>query len=255
MFDVVIPCSPKDNDNLKQTLRSLRNLRGWRSIYIISPEPVSLDTGVPYKEVRDSAFDSLFTLARIKARWLQEFPDMAYRSSWVYQQLLKLYCPQVIPDLLDSFLFLDSDTMVLRDLNLDPAKFQYSIPSENHTPYKENYYRLTGLTAQSFSFINHHMMYRRLYLQEIFDHVHRCHWKPFFDVLLDSLDYTIQSTMAEQEIYGNWMYFHHRDICEYRHLNTSDLNYIPSDSQLTDLAQQYDLVSSHAWLRGIENRS
>lgn len=251
-FDIVIPCHPKDRDTLVQAVKSLRNLSNKRRIYIISPEKIDLGIPDEYYHISDSVFDPYFTIAEIKKRWLAEYPHFAYRASWVYQQLIKLFCYKVIDDLTESFIFLDSDTMVLRDINFDTDKFQYSIPHENHIPYKQSYKYMTGLDAQNFSFIFHHMMFKKEYLDELIQHIESLHNNKFLNVLLDSLDYTTQSPFAEQELYGNWVYEKHNEICELRQLQSRDLNFIPDDEQMKLLSQLFDLVSSHAWIRGIE---
>jgi hypothetical protein len=251
-FDIVIPCHPKDKESLVQAVKSLRNLSKKRKIYIISPDKIDLGIQDEYNYISDSLFDTYFTICEIKKRWLIECPKFAYRSSWIYQQLIKLFCYKVIEDLTESFIFLDSDTMILRDINFDTNKFQFSIPKENHIPYKQSYKYMTGLNAENFSFISHHMMFKKEYLDEMINYIENLHGKKFFEILLDSIDYRIASGFAEQELYGNWVYCKHREICEYRQLKSSDVNYIPSDEQMKTLSQQFDLVSSHAWIRGIE---
>ena len=46
-----------------------------------------------------------------------------YRTKWVYQQFLKLYAFKVIPELSDSYVLVDSDTIFLRDIPFDSDKF------------------------------------------------------------------------------------------------------------------------------------
>jgi hypothetical protein len=254
MYDVVIPCHPKDAQNLEQTIKSLKHISNKRKTYVISPSFIDLNIDDEYKIILDNNFDKYFSVDKIKIRWQKEFPNFAYRASWIYQQLIKLFCFKVIEDLTESFVFLDSDTMILRDLNFKTDKFQYSIPTENHYPYKQNYNKMTGLNAQNFSFICHHMMFKKEYLNELINHVENLHNRSFFEVLLDSIDYTNQSPFAEQEIYGNWVYEKHNDICEHRQLKTTNINFIPNDEQLKELSNHFDMVSSHAWLRGIEAR-
>ena len=251
IFDVVIPCHPKDSDNLSQCLKSLRNLSNVGKIYVVSPIKIDLDVPCEYTHVSDRLFDHLFTIDLIKQRWQNEFPEFARRSSWIYQQLIKLFCYKVI-NLTESFIFLDSDTMILKDLKLDTNKFQYCIPQENHIEYKKSYKYMTGLEAVDFSFIAHFMMFKTDYLNEIVNHVEDLHKKPFFDVMLDSLNYQNMSPFAEQELYGNWVYAKHNEICESIQLKAKDLDHIPNDDQIRVLSMDFDLVSSHAWIRGIE---
>jgi len=253
-YDVVIPCHPKDIENLRQTVKSLKHLANKRKIYIISPTAIYLGEDLEYFNIEDKSFDKLFTIEMIKERWQKECSHFAYRASWIYQQLIKLYVFKVITDLTENFIFLDSDTMILQSLDFDTKKFQYSIPAENHIPYKDNYKKMTGFHAQNFSFISHHMMFKKEYLNELISHVENLHQKTFVEVLLDSIDYTIQSPFAEQEIYGNWMYEKHKDICEYRQLKSIDIAYIPNDEQLKQLGMFFNFASSHAWIRGIEAR-
>jgi len=251
-FDIVIPCHPKDKDNLIQSVKSLRNLSNKRKVYIISPDKIDLGIPDEYNYISDSSFDKYFTIEQIKQRWITECPHFAYRASWIYQQLIKLFSYKVIEDLTESFLFLDSDTMILKDIDFNTSKFQFSIPQENESCYKKCYKYMTSLNAENFSFISHHMMFKKEYLNELISYIERLHNKDFFNVLLDSMDYTIQSPFSEWELYGNWVFRNHSEICECRQLKAIDINYIPNDEQMKELGKQFDLVSSHAWIRGIQ---
>ena len=251
-FDIVIPCHPKDSQNLRQVIKSLKNLSNKGDVYIISPEVIDLQIKEEYKCINDSEFDDLFTIQQIKDRWIQKDSQFAYRSSWVYQQLLKLFCHRKIENLTDSFLLLDSDTMILRDIDFDVNKFQYCIASENHIPYKVTYKNMTGFEAENFSFIYHHMMFNKKYLDEFIDHVETLHKSSFFDALLNCMSYDNQSPFSEWDSYGNWVYRNHNDVCKQRQLKARNLNYIPNDFQMIQMSSDFDIVSSHAWMRGVE---
>lgn len=254
-FDIVIPCHPKDYLNLTQTIKSLRNLSQKNNVYIISPSEIDIQLEDKFNHINDDVFKDMFSIEQIKNIWMTKDLKFAYRASWIYQQLIKLFAFKVIPELTEAFLFLDSDTMFLRNVNFDINKFQYSIPTENHIEYKISYEKMTGMKAEPlFSFICHHMLFKKTYLNELINHIENLHQNNFVDVLLNSINYSTQSPFAEQELYGNWVYSKYPNICERRQLKCENISYIPNDQQMQELGKHFDMVSSHAWIRGIEAR-
>lgn len=252
MFDIVIPCHPKDKDSLILTLNSLKNLEDFRKVYIITPSDIDLDLDLEITQIHDNKFDHLFTISQIKKRWLEINPSLAYRSSWIYQQLLKIFCHEIIYDICDNYLVIDSDTIVTRPIFFDLSKFQYCIASENHYPYKEIFTKITNQKSKDFSFVYHHMMFNKKYLQELVNYVEKLHDKSFFNTLLDNLNYFESSCFSEWDLYGNWMMNNHPEVCQHRQLKAKNIPFIPNDEHLAFFSKYLDLVSSHAWLRGIE---
>lgn len=249
-FDIVIPCHPKDKDVLHKSIQSLSKLSNKQNVYIVSPAKIDIDENFFY--INDNEFDEHFTISKIKERWTKECSRFAYRASWIYQQLIKLYAHKVIKNLSKSYLILDSDTIVTNDLHIDPDKFQYCIAKENHQPYKTTFNKLTKINALNFSFIYHHMLFTKNIVEELLNYVEKLHKKSFVDALLDSMSYDNQSPFSEWDTYGNWVYLNHYKICVHRQLRSTDLCYIPNENQLQVLSKNFDLVSSHGWLRGIE---
>ena len=106
MFDIVIPIGPNDIDVVKTQLEyTKKNILGYRNIYIICyDETIQIDGCI---HIPEKIFPfSIETVA--------EYHGKLDRNGWYLQQLLKLYAGLVIPDILDKYLVLDSDTFFFK---------------------------------------------------------------------------------------------------------------------------------------------
>jgi len=249
-MDFVIPCHPKDIETVAMSVECLKSMSVCDEVYVISPEDMRLESTV---HVDDREFDAWVDIDAIRRRWLSEHAPMAYRSNWLYQQFLKLYCPEVIKGLSDSCVVIDADSMFVRDVQFDGSRFQYCMTRKPHKPYLRTYKRLMKRQARSrFSFISHHMVFNQAHLKDLIGHVESLHGKSFFDAVLDCIDYRQLSTFSEWDLYGNWMCDTHPEICDHRQLKWCDVPEVPSTEDLKRWSADFDMVCAHAWIRGVK---
>lgn len=74
----------------------------------------------------------------------------------------------------------------------------------------------------------------------------------FFDTVLSILDYTEASCMSEWDLYANYMILNHPEMSEQRQLKWDNISFIPVKSHLDEFKEDFDFVSCHAYIRGIE---
>jgi hypothetical protein len=251
MIDFVLPCHPKDFSSLKLSIDGVKRITGCGKIFVISKESPEID-GVVH--IPESRFDVFTTKDKIENIWNNKNANVSYRSRWLYQQFLKILCFKVIEDLTESFVMVDSDTIFLRDVSFDPMSFQYSIAPDYHIPYEHPIKSLLGIETLGYSCINHHMIFNKSKLQLMIDDVEKRFNTNFIDAVLSIIDYNEASCFSEWDLYANYMIKNHPNYCVHRQLKWVDIGYIPNKSQIKSLNEEtdYDFVSCHAYIRGIE---
>jgi len=248
MIDFVVPCHPKDIDTAKLVVPCIREHTNSRDIYIVSNDDPCIDDAI---HVPESAYSEFFTLKQIKDRWESEHPPLAWRSGWIYQQLLKLFASKAIPNISETHVVVDADTMFVRDIVFDPDKFQYHKARDIHPPYVKSYRNLMKDQSKGFaSFICHHMAFKSSIVDNLISYIESIHSQPFIDSVLGCINYREASTAClEYDLYGNYTLEHFGGIAEQRQMNWVDIPYIPTTDQLNEFATDYDFVSAHAYLR------
>lgn len=213
-IDVIIPSVEKDVRILNHAIRGIRkNGKDIRRVIVVSKNRLSWEAewfseeNYPFTKL-DVAF-ALFQGDKQAASNYISHPDN--RIGWIYQQLIKLYAYQVVPDLSNNLLILDSDTVFIR-----PTEFQnedgwplFNVSDEYHIPYFVHAAKLVpGLSKvfKEFSGITHHMLYQRPVLEDLFSIVEATHSRPFWEVFCQKIDKTQHffSGASEYEIYFNF---------------------------------------------------
>jgi hypothetical protein len=239
MIDIIIVAHTKDKEILNLLLISIKNYINKRDESLLSlPEVVRQDSVINnYKNIYLIAKENFinnssitfisedkypFTKTDIITR-LKNCPE--HRLGWYYQQLLKLYVFDVIPNLTDNILILDADVLFLQefDLFLEPRsdkssllehKPYFTISDENHTPYYDHMDRLVNLKKViNKSGISHHMIFKRKIIKSLFEKVESIHNKYFWQVFIDCIDFSVNSTSlaSEYEIYFNYTLTYFKD--------------------------------------------
>lgn len=244
-FDVVVPVGPNDVSFLQKHVEYIQqNVMGFRNIYLIVyddaihiPGCITISESIFPFSKKDIAFP-LVTIG-----------DVLYdRKGWYLQQLLKMYSSFVIPDILESILVIDADTVFLRPLHFKQNnKFLYGFSTENHTPYFEHAVRLhpsLSKTDPTKSGIVHYMVFQRKYLKKIMDMVEQQHAKPFWRAFLDEVDITEGSGASEYELYFHYMLRMFPDKIETRELTST---IVSSHDDIP--TQTFNVVSCHSYIR------
>jgi hypothetical protein len=180
---------------------------------------------------------------------------MKNRTGWYYQQLLKLYAQQVIPDLSDEVLILDSDTIFLRETEFFDKRGRVfmTVGSEYHNPYFAHGQRLLPgwrRVYKEYSGISNHMMFNRNILQEIFSVVEGRFHRPFWEIFLQMVDSReiAHSGASEFELYFNYCFDKYPDRYAFRKLLWDNATRLEDIEMLRSKGVYF--VSCHAWQRG-----
>ena len=244
MFDIVIPLGPHDTNQINRQLEyTKKNVIGYRNIYIIPYDPtIQFDGCITIPE-------SLFPFNI----WsVYNFHGKTERGGWYLQQLLKLYAGFVIPDILERYLVIDSDTIFLK-----PTKFiqDNGVPLLNYSDeFWGEYFLFMERLHPSFrkmhekSGICHHMMFETKYVKEIIEMVEKqnedLHFPGFYDIFLHKVDrnYIRLSGASEYELYFNYMLNYHSDKIVLRRLKFINTNHFDFEQ---GNPEDLDYVSIH----------
>jgi hypothetical protein len=237
MFDIVIPVGPKDQDIIQQQLEyTKKNVVGYRNIYLISSDNgLSIDQCITISE---NIFPFSLETVRLAHGELE-------RNGWYLQQLLKLYAGFVIPDILDTYLVIDSDTYFLKPTSfLENGKCLYNFGYEYHQPYFQHMQSLDEQFQKKIdkSGICHHMIFQTKYIQEIFQIVETKHNDEFYNVFLKMVTEKSGSGASEYELYFNYVIAKHFEEIKIRPLHWMNTNKIIIDAG-------YDYLSLHYYMR------
>lgn len=231
-YDIVIPVHKKDLQILEYCISFARkNLIGARRIIVISAEKHSNS-----------------------AEWFDEklypFSIDLVRSyvgdscGWYFQQLLKLYAPLVIPDILENVLVLDSDTVFFRRVRMFNSKgvalcniskdtkicrkpFDIKVAAHIEKLLPALAVKNLPKKFQTLSGISHHMMFNRNLISEMMKKIedHDVGKDPFYKIFLKHSDTT--HSASEYQLYYCFLLIYHPDKIQFRKLrykNTADIN-------------------------------
>ena len=243
-FDIVIPVGPNDMNKIHEQIKyTKKNIIDYRNIYIISSNPnLKVDNCIIIDE----------TIFPFRKKDIEHYHGQSDRNGWYLQQLLKLYAGQVIPNILERYLVVDSDTFFLKPTRfIDPTdgKCLYNFSDkENHIPYYEHMKRLHEkfIKINKDSGICHHMLFDNKFIQEIVALTEKKHKKPFWVTFLELVDehyrHNDRSGASEYELYFNYIFNNHNDKIKIRKLEWDNLN------NWNKIHGQYDYVSLHWYM-------
>jgi hypothetical protein len=213
-IDVVIPCGPGDRDTVELCIQGIRRYgKDIRRIIVVSKEPFSQsaewfdESKYPFSK-EDIALE-IFQQNAKKAGQFLKHPKT--RIGWIYQQLLKLYAPLVIPEISSNVLILDADVILLNPMEfmtIDGEPF-FTLATEYHQPYFHHISRLIpGLKRvhPQHSGVAHHMLFQKPILNDLYEMIYSHHkvepWKAICRCI--DLKEVYGSSVSEYEIYFNY---------------------------------------------------
>lgn len=237
VFDIVIPVGPNDKSVIEKQIKyTQKNIIGYRNIYLICYDPaINIDGCIT---INENIFP--FSLETV-----EKYHGKLKRNGWYLQQLLKLYSGIVIPNILDKYLVIDSDTFFLKPTSfVEEGKCLYNYGSEYHKPYFHHMKKLNkDLSKMSLmSGICHHMIFETKYVEELISIIEKEHKDLFYNVFLKSVSEYSGSGASEYEIYFNYMLKNHTDKVKIRKLNWKNTNKLETNSNL-------DYISYHWYMR------
>jgi hypothetical protein len=223
LFDIVVPVGPNDIEHIHLQISHCRkNILGYRRIFIITPYK---DLKVEGCTVIDEFIYPFSMKDVIEIRGPHE------RNGWYLQQLLKLYAPFIIPELMPTFLVVDSDTFFLRPTTfIVNGKCAYNPSREYNAPYFVHMAKMhPSLTRQyqQMSGISHHMIFEKEHIQGLMTLVESYHNnRPFWRLFLEFG--TEYAGASEYEMYFNYMLKYHPTRIQIRQLKWGNSrDYIP----------------------------
>jgi hypothetical protein len=230
LFDIVIPVGPNDIETIGNMIKyTKKNIIGYRNIYIISYDPnIIIDDCIIIDE-------NIFPFNKnILESYL---PFKTNRIGWYLQQLLKLYAGFHIPNILNNYLVIDSDTFFLSPTTFFEDKLPlYNVGTEYNIPYFYHMYRMhpSLLKKTKHSGICHHMMFQKHIILELFNLIEKYtnneFWKSF--ILLLDPSHIEGSGASEYEIYFNYLLIYHKDKMKIRQLKWDNRSEFVEDNEL-----------------------
>ncbi len=211
-IDVVIPCAKKDLPVLRQCIQSIKKYgKGVRRLIVVSATPLT-DEAEWFDEKRypfslAGMGEALFPGDPEQAHW---FATTCSRRGWIYQQLLKLYAPLVIPGISSQVLVLDADVVFLRPVSFLSREGVglYTQGGGHHAPYFQAIHRLLpDLQCDTRSGIAHHMLLQRPVIEALFDDIRFESGEEPWRAICQSIDlnHLCGSSFSEYELYFHYL--------------------------------------------------
>jgi len=255
-IDVVIPCHAKDSRTLELAIEGIRKYGiDVRRIITVSAAPLTSKAEwfdeARYPFSKQDMLDILFGDDQVQKDAYAGSPDN--RLGWIYQQLLKLYAPFVIPGISNNVLILDSDTIFLKSVSFfdDAGNALFNPGVEYFLPYFEHMARLLpGLKRvyTQHSGISHHMLFQLSILEDFFKDIREVHGTEPWQALMKCIDrrHLYGSGISEYELYFNYV-FARNYKAKIRKLKYRDMAFNKRDIAASKKAG-FNYVSCHAYM-------
>jgi hypothetical protein len=240
-FDIIIPVGINEIPLIENVIKLVTsNVKGFNKIYLVTQDKnLKINNCITINE-------DIFPFVKED---IVKIIGESRRIDWVYQQLLKLYVINVIPNCLDNILIIDADVFILKELDfMSDNKPIFTVGYEHTFEYHEHSKRLHPSLIrihEEYSGVSHHMLFNKNYLKELFKLVEDFHNKSFFNVFLESIDSTDKNDLkcSEYEIYFNFMCLYHPNNIIIRHLKWGNVLTLSND-----VLEEYDYASIPKWL-------
>lgn len=257
-IDVVIPSIEKDLPTLDLCIDGIKkNCVGIRDIYVVSKNKLT-EKAIWIREDlypfnKELVASAVFTNIDQREKYYTKNPNN--RIGWIYQQLLKLYAPFVIPGISSNVLIVDSDTIFLNTTSFLNAACEplFNPGSEYHEPYFEHASKLIPgfKRVMAVSGISHHMLFQRPVLESLFDRVEKHHrvefWKAYCQCGCgENLVAGKGSPCAEYEIYFNYI-LATTNQAHVRELKWENVRSLKNIDQYK--MNDYHYISAHTYMR------
>ena len=229
-FDVVIPFGPNDNDIIDRCVSSIhRNVVGFRFVYVIAKTPRDISGAIVLDE-NDFPFKYDTVLERTSEK----------KAAWYLQQLIKLYAPLLISEILDNVLIVDADTVFYKRTKFtENGKYSYDKLME---PTNDTYYAHMARLHSSFvpwkrniSGNTNVMIFNKTVLIELMEKVEQKHNKNFWEAYLDCITDKTGAGASEYELYFNYV------------MNTREKSVCIRPLQWSNNGQRLDTKAPGAW--------
>ncbi len=256
-IDVVIPCAPKDLETLDLCIQAIREHgENIGRILVISQE--RLHGTAEWFDERLFPFSKQQLAEEIfhgDTEAAQRFlNDPMSRIGWIYQQLLKLYAPLVIPNISPNVLILDADVIFFRpvsfmDRNGGPL-FTFGFPYECVPAYIEHAKKLLPdfqRVHPHHSGIAHHMLFQKPIVENLLQDIANYHGIEAWRAICRCIDTReIFACLSEYELYFNYA-LRRTKQAKPRTLRHIDVGALHALSWYRRTG--YDFAACHSWRR------
>jgi hypothetical protein len=254
-YDILIPAHPKDFKILQPCIESLqRYAAGAGTIWIVSASqpPAAVADSQRLRWIPESVFP--FQLSDVRTA----LGVTNGREGWYFQQLVKLYCFRVLPELREKVLLFDADTVLQR-----PVEFVSPSGSTvfmdwteiQHAPYFRHAAAAVGPKWKRpfsvYSGVTDHMVVRKDLMESLLRAVEAHTGQPAWKGLLATVSPTQapKSGMSEYELYFNWAFTQDRPRHRLRQLR----HLVATSPAASTPAPDVDMISYHSWAAAKEN--
>lgn len=212
-IDVVIPFGGKKLELLERCIQGIRNNgHNIRRIIVVSDKKYT-DSAEWFNEAcyPFSKFDVAMNVFRDPKEASDFFVHPNTNVGWIYQQLLKLYAPFIIPNISKNVLILDADVIFFRPVSFmqENGGALFTKATEYYPPYFQHMKRLLPNLKKVLpeaSGICGHMLLQRDILQNLFTIIEKRHgilaWKAICAVI--DIDQVWECCLSEYELYFNF---------------------------------------------------
>ncbi|NEQ36797.1 MAG: hypothetical protein F6K40_11115 [Okeania sp. SIO3I5] len=273
-IDIVIPVAAKDIPKLKICITSIiaNSLTPIQNIYIVTNQDI-IKKNLYFDErviwINESEYP--FTLKDIEMTFKKKSTQYQ-NSSWYYQQLLKFYIFQTIPNLQQNTLILDVDFFIGQNINFltDDGKailsygypFKWLLntrqyPSQNQHSHIEFAQRLipNWQPINSFSGMHHHILFQKEIIEKLFSIIEDNHQQEFWQAFIDNIEFKKWNAASEYVIYYHFAMKFYPDSVISRHLKGCDFIHDEKENHFVlEMAKntldrgEFQVVGCHSFL-------
>jgi hypothetical protein len=240
-IDIVIPCSQKDREKLRFAIAGARRyVKNVRSIYVISSECYTKEA--IWIDEKKAPFSPLF--------FDKDAPYPIQEWGWTFQQLLKLYTFEIIPDLAENVLLLDADTVFINKVSFIDEKGEayYTLGGYYHQFYidfAKTLFPTLPIAFPNQSAIVHHMLIQKPVLTALLKEIRLIHNKEPFEAFLACYKGALHP--SEFELYLNYAFANTPHV-HLRPLLWKDTRSLSLKNLRKYKKKGYHFLSNHHWM-------
>ncbi len=211
-IDVVFVCHEKDTRTLDLAITGIKTYGvNIRNITVVSEKKFT-DKATWFNEALFpfTKIDVATTIFNDKEKALRYLAKTTNRIGWIYQQLLKLYAPSIIPNISPNVLIIDADTIFLnRTTFMDPKGNPFfNVSKEFNKDYFDHAARLIPSFKkihEQHSGITNYMLFQKPILNDFLKTIRTIHNQEPWQALCKCIDSNrIFASISEYELYFNF---------------------------------------------------